>query len=268
MKPQAAPPARRGSWRGAWRAARHAQETRLLAPIAALGVAVWAFMKIASEVLEGEAHALDLSVLLWCRVNGLPDQPWGPLWFQEGMRDLTALGSPAVLAFTVLAVWGGLMLARQRGMAWLALGSAVSGQALALALKAVFSRDRPDAAFHATVAAGHSFPSSHAMMSAVVFLTLAALLARLTPRTTLRAYALGMAALLSAAVGVSRVYLGVHWASDVAAGWAGGAAWALACWLLARRLGLGPGVAGRLQSKPPSSSRSGPQADTQARTHP
>lgn len=248
------------------------QEVRLLAPIVALGVALWAFMKIASEVLEGEAHALDLRILAWCRVNAQPDLPWGPLWFQEGMRDLTALGSPAVLTFTVLAVWGGLMLARQRGMAWLALGSAVGGQALALALKAVFSRDRPDAIFHATVAAGHSFPSSHAMMSAVVFLTLAALLARLTPRTTLRAYALGMATLLSAAVGVSRVYLGVHWASDVAAGWAGGAAWALACWLLARRLGLGPGAAGRvqpsLQPSAPSSTRSGPHTDTQARTRP
>ena len=242
------------------------QEIRLLAPIVALGIAVWSFMKIASEVLEGEAHALDLRILSWCRVNALPDQPWGPLWFQEGMRDLTALGSPAVLAFTVVAVWGGLMLARQRGMAWLALGSAVGGQALALSLKAVFSRDRPDAAFHATVAAGHSFPSSHAMMSAVVFLTLAALVARLTPRTALRAYALGMAALLSGAVGVSRVYLGVHWASDVAAGWAGGAAWALACWLLARRLGLGLGLG--LGQGRGTSSDSGPTGHTQANTRP
>ncbi|MCH8180584.1 MAG: phosphatase PAP2 family protein [Proteobacteria bacterium] len=218
-----------------WRA----QETRWLAPILALGLAVSGFLKIADEVLEGEAHAWDSRILAWCRVAGQPDLPWGPLWFQEGMRDLTALGSPAVLAFAVLAAWGGLMLARQRGLAWLALGSAVGGQGLALALKAVFSRDRPDAVFHATVAAGHSFPSSHAMMSAVVFLTLAALLARLTPRTRLRLYVMGVAAVLSGAVGVSRVYLGVHWASDVAAGWAGGAAWALLCWQAAHWLGLG-----------------------------
>lgn len=224
-------PLRRSLWRS--------QEARWLAPILALGLAVSGFLKIADEVLEGEAHAWDSRILAWCRVDGQPALPWGPLWFQEGMRDLTALGSPAVLAFTVLAVWGGLMLARQRGLAWLALGSAVGGQALALALKAVFSRDRPDAAFHATVAAGHSFPSSHAMMSAVVFLTLAALLARLTPRTRLRLYAMGVAAGLSGAVGISRVYLGVHWASDVAAGWAGGAAWALLCWQTAHWLGLG-----------------------------
>ena len=148
----------------------------------------------------------------------------------------------------------------------LALGSAVGGQALALGLKAVFSRDRPDAVFHATVAAGHSFPSSHAMMSAVVFLTLAALVARLTPRPASRAYALGMAGLLRGAVGVSRVYLGVHWASDVAAGWAGGAAWALACWLLARRLGLGQGQgSGQAQGL---GADSGPLAHTQAGTRP
>lgn len=226
---------RHADWRSFWRA----QEMRLLAPVAALAVAVWGFMKVASEVLEGEAHALDWRILAWCRVQGLPGQLWGPRWLQEGMRDITALGSPAVLAFTVVAVWGGLMLARQRGLAWLALGSAVGGQALALALKEVFSRDRPDAAFHATVAAGHSFPSSHAMMSAVVFLTLAALIARSTPRTGLRAYAMAMAVLLTGAVGISRVYLGVHWASDVVGGWAGGAAWALTCWLLARRMGLG-----------------------------
>jgi len=221
------------------------QETRVLAPIVALGVAVWSFLEIAGEVLEGEVHALDLRILTACRIDGLPSRLWGPLWFQEGMRDLTAMGSPAVLAFTVLAVWGGLMLARQRGMAWLALGAAVGGQALAMALKAAFSRERPDAVFHATVAAGHSFPSSHAMMSAVVFLTLAALVARLTPRMALRAYALAVAALLSGAVGVSRVYLGVHWASDVAAGWAGGAAWALLCGLLARQLRLGQSGAQR-----------------------
>lgn len=160
------------------------QEIRLLAPIVALGIAVWSFMKIASEVLEGEVHALDQRVLNWCRVDALPDQPWGPLWFQEGMRDLTALGSPVVLAFTVVAVWGGLMLARQRGMA----------------------------------------------------------------------------ALLSGAVGVSRVYLGVHWASDVAAGWAGGAAWALVCWLLARQLGLGRGQG--------QGTGSGPTGHTQSGTRP
>jgi undecaprenyl-diphosphatase len=214
-------------------------ELSLLGPLLLLTTAAAAFMKVASEVLEGEAHALDSVILQACRVDGHPGQPIGPVWFQEGMRDLTALGSPAVLALTVAAVFGYLIICRQWRMAWLALGAALGGQALALGLKAVFARARPDEVFHATVAAGHSFPSSHAMMSAVVCLTLAALLARLTPSTRQRVYIVATAALVTGLVGVSRVYLGVHWASDVVAGWAGGAAWALLCWLLARRMGLG-----------------------------
>ncbi|MBH1987902.1 MAG: phosphatase PAP2 family protein [Burkholderiales bacterium] len=214
-------------------------EISLLWPFLLLAAASSAFMKVASEVLEGEAHALDNRILLACRVAGQPGVPIGPVWFQEGMRDLTALGSPAVLALTVAAVCGYLMVARQWRMAWLALGAALGGQGLALGLKLVFARARPDDAFHATVAAGHSFPSSHAMMSAVICLTLAALLARLTPSTRQRVYIMAAAALVTGLVGASRVYLGVHWASDVVAGWAAGAAWALLCWLLARRLGLG-----------------------------
>jgi undecaprenyl-diphosphatase len=218
---------------------RPALELRLLAPVLALSVLVTLFIKIAGEVLEGDARAYDLLILQLCRVPGHPDLPIGPQWLQEGIRDLTALGSPSVLVLTVCAVWGFLMLARQRFMAWLTMGSAGGGVLMAMLLKSLFTRARPDAAFHSMLATGYSFPSGHAMMSAVVFLTLAALVARITPRWHLRAYALGAAAVLTGLVGLSRIYLGVHWASDVAAGWAAGAAWALLCWLLADRLGLG-----------------------------
>ncbi len=214
-------------------------ELRLLAPVLALSLSVLAFFKITGEMLEGDAHAWDLLILQLCRVPGHPDLPMGPTWLHEGMRDLTALGSPVVLVLTVGAVWGFLMLARQRAMAWLTAGSGMSGLLVAMALKGLFSRARPDAAFHNMLATGYSFPSGHAMMSAVVYLTLAALVARITPHWRLRAYALGAAALLAGLVGLSRIYLGVHWASDVAAGWAAGSAWALLCWLLADRLGLG-----------------------------
>jgi undecaprenyl-diphosphatase len=218
---------------------KHNFELRLLGPIFLLAVAFWAFLKIAGEVMEGDARAIDLMILQWCRVGGQADIPVGPVWLHETVRDITALGSPAVLVLTVGAVWGYLMVARQTLMAWLAMGSAIGGLGMAVLLKSLFSRARPDASFHATVASGYSFPSGHAMMSAVVFLTLAALVAKLAPRTRLRLYAVGTAGLLTALVGLSRVYLGVHWASDVAAGWAAGAAWALLCWLLADRLGLG-----------------------------
>jgi len=124
-------------------------------------------------------------------------------------------------------------------MAWISLGSTLSGLAAAMLLKAVFLRSRPDEAFRATVVSGYSFPSGHAMMSAVVYLTLAVLLARTTQRPALRLSAVVMATLVAGLVGITRIYLGAHWASDVVAGWTAGAAWAMASWLLAEALGIG-----------------------------
>lgn len=219
---------------------RRSLELRLLLPILLAGIAVWGFMEIAEEVLDGDAHAVDAWILSLLRVGPQTSrQPIGPLWFQEAMRDVTALGSPAVLALVVAAAWGGLMMARQAAMAWLALASAGAGLMMTMVLKQVFSRARPQEIYHATVATGYSFPSGHAMMSAVVFLTLAVLAARLAPRTLMRVYLVALAGLLAGLVGLSRIYLGVHWASDVAAGWAAGSAWALACWFVADRLGVG-----------------------------
>jgi undecaprenyl-diphosphatase len=220
-------------------AIRHYLEARMLWPILLMALAAWGFMEIAGEVLEGDARAVDLWVLHQLRTGDQGLTPIGPPWLQEAIRDLTALGSPAVLTLTVAAVWGYLLMARQGAMAWLALGSAGGGLMVAFALKSLFSRARPDPVFHATLASGYSFPSGHAMMSAVVYLTLAALIARLADTSRLRLYVMSAAATLTGLVGLSRIYLGVHWASDVAAGWAAGAAWALLCWLLAERLKLG-----------------------------
>ena len=215
-------------------------ELRLLAPILMACLLAWGFLTIAEAVLDGDAHAVDEWILSWLRVGPETSrQPIGPRWFQEVMRDVTALGSPVVLTLIVFGAWGFLMMAGHRAMAWLSLASAGGGMLMSRSLKALFTRARPEDVYHATVASGYSFPSGHAMMSAVVFLTLAALAARLTPHTLLRVYAILVAGLMTGLVGLSRIYLGVHWASDVAAGWAAGAAWALMCWLLADRLGLG-----------------------------
>ena len=110
-----------------------------------MGVATWGFMEIAGEVLEGNARSVDLWVLQQLRTGDQGLAPIGPRWLQESIRDLTALGSPAVLILTVGAVWGYLVMAGQRAMSWLALGSSCGGLLMAAALKAVFSRARPDA---------------------------------------------------------------------------------------------------------------------------
>lgn len=218
---------------------RHNFELRLLWPLALLGLTVWGFLALAGEMMEGDVRAVDQWILQLCRTGGQAGQPLGPNWLQDSMRDVTALGSPTVLILTVTAICGYLMMARQWAMAWLAAGSSLGGWAVSIALKHVFTRARPEELYHGTLADGYSFPSGHAMMSAVVFLTLATLVARLAPRTRLRVYAIGTAALFSGLVGLSRVYLGVHWASDVAAGWAAGAAWAVLGWLIAHWLRLG-----------------------------
>lgn len=212
--------------------------SRLWAALALLAAATWGFIEVAEEVLDGDAHAIDRMILQWCRVEGQPGMPWGPVWFQESVRDVTALGSPAVLITVLTLTCLQLFLKGERLLAWFAAATAGGGLLMAVWLKSLFSRDRPDLIFHATVANGYSFPSGHAMMSTVVFLTLGVLMARLTERRILQWHALGSAMLLSGLTGLSRIYLGVHWASDVVAGWAAGAAWAIACWLLAQHFQL------------------------------
>ena len=100
-------------------------------------------------------------------------------------------------------------------------------------LKQIFERGRPDLVPHAVQVFSASFPSGHATLSAVTYLTLGALVARLAPHRLAKAYVLGVAIVLTLLVGTSRVYLGVHWPTDVLAGWCVGAAWAIACWLVA-----------------------------------
>ena len=190
-------------------------------------------------MLEGDTHAVDLMILQWCRVPGQAALPLGPLWLQEGIRDLTALGSPAVLTLAVGTTWGYLMLAGRMPLAWFTAAATGSGLLLSMALKNLFSRSRPDALYHATVASGYSFPSGHAMMSAVVFLTLAALLARVLPQMRLRWYVLSAAMLLTGLTGLSRIYLGCT-GLPMSRRAGPQAPPAMGCWLLAQRLHVGP----------------------------
>jgi undecaprenyl-diphosphatase len=149
------------------------------------------------------------------------------------MVDITSLGSTAVLTLITAATIGYLLISRRRAAALLVLASIGGGSLISTLLKIGFERPRPDLVAHLAEVHSASFPSGHAMLSAVTYLTLGALLARVQPRRRLKAYLIGLAVLLTMMVGVSRIFLGVHWPTDVLAGWCLGAAWAMGCWLVA-----------------------------------
>jgi undecaprenyl-diphosphatase len=197
----------------------------------------WAFVHLSGEMLEGDTRSFDLW-LLRAAQSLRANHPW----LADVMRDLSGLGSTVVLTLFTTVTVGYLLLVALRAVALLVAGAVISGSVGVSLLKAGFDRARPAAEFSELVAPGLSFPSGHAGISAIVFLTLGALLASTRSRHLERFYILGVACSMSLLVGLSRIVLGVHWASDVLAGWAFGTAWAVVWLLLARRL-LRPGQA-------------------------
>jgi len=208
-------------------------EITVLVSTLLIAAGIWGFVELADEVMEGETATIDRQILLAMRTAADPSDPIGPLWFEESMRDLTALGSTAVLLLVSLAVIGFLLLKRKHGMALLMVLSVGGGLLLSTLLKQGFNRPRPDLVPHGSYVMTASFPSGHSMLSAVVFLTVGGLLARYIGTRHLKIYVLSLSILTTLLVGFSRVYLGVHWPTDVLAGWSAGASWALICWFLA-----------------------------------
>ncbi len=206
---------------------------RALAALLLLSFFGWAFANLADEMMEGETRAFDTAVLLALRDPADPTDPLGPGWLEEMGRDVTALGGLGVLAGITLAAAGYLWLSGRRGAMWLMIAAVAGAQVFSTLFKLGFDRPRPDLVPHGAITYTSSFPSGHAMMAAATYLTLAVMLARAQPRRRLKAYILAVAVTITLAVGVSRVYLGVHWPTDVLAGWAAGAGWALLCWIVA-----------------------------------
>jgi undecaprenyl-diphosphatase len=207
-----------------------------VALIAILGAAVFAFLQLADELGENELGAIDEALLLLFRDPSDRSQVIGPPWLEETMVEITALGGYPILVVMVAVVVGYLFMMRMAGPALFVLASIVTGTIAGHVLKLVYDRPRPDIVDHLVSIHTPSFPSGHATMSAVVYLTLASLIMRLVDSTLVRGYVLSVAVLLTLAVGISRVYLGVHWPSDVAAGWALGVAWASLSWLVVAAL--------------------------------
>lgn len=206
----------------------------LLAGIIAAG-GLWGFIEMAEVARDSAAHAFDTEILLAFREAGRPDDPVGPAWLEEAVRDLTGLGSMIVLVLVTAAAIFYLLLIGRRGEALMVLIAVGGGQILSSLLKLGIDRPRPDLVPHLAEVQTLSFPSGHAMMSAVTYLTLGSMLAGIAPGWATKIYVLGVAVLITLTVGVSRIYLGVHWPSDVLAGWCAGFAWAMLCWLVARR---------------------------------
>jgi len=197
---------------------------------------VWLFAELADEVVEGGTRTVDRAVLLALREPSDLSDPIGPPWMEEAVRDFTGLGSMAVLALLTLAVCGFLILDGKKRVAILVFVAVAGGLLGSTLLKAGFQRARPELVPHRVVVSSSSFPSGHSMNAAATYLTLGALLARIQKRRRLRVFILSVAALLTLLVGFSRVYLGVHWPTDVLAGWTAGGVWAFLCWMVALRL--------------------------------
>jgi len=225
-------PLRRPSWL-AW-IGRHERGTLVLLTL--IAVIIWGFVELADEVIEGDTDAFDQSIVLALRNPADLNDPIGPPWFEEIMRDLTALGGEVVLVGLTLAVAAYLLMEGKRHAMWLVLAAVFGGMIAGQLMKLGFDRARPELVPHHSHVYTASFPSGHAMGAAVTYLTLAALLARITGRWHVKAYLLMLGVALTVLVGLSRVYLGVHWPTDVLAGWAAGAAWALLCWAVALSL--------------------------------
>jgi undecaprenyl-diphosphatase len=215
---------------------KHRVESRVLLLFLATATGLFLLVKAASEVMEGDTVAFDRAVLLMLRQSGDPATPIGPWWLREAMVDLTALGSFSVLTIITVLAGGYLLAAKKPALAGFTVSAVAGGALIGSLLKLVYARTRPELVEHLVGTHSASFPSGHAMNSAVTYLTLAVLIARAEESSAVRRYLISAALALTLLVGFSRLYLGVHWPTDVAAGWIVGALWAVACSLVAKRL--------------------------------
>ena len=208
----------------------------LLVAGAGVAAALMLLLWLGWEIGEGEGFAFEPAIMLAMRVAGHPDQPVGPAWLPSMIRDITALGSTVVLTLWVAMAASFLWLRGLKQSMLLLLMATIGGSVMVTLIKALVGRARPDVIGRLMVETSNSFPSGHAALSAIVYLSIAALFWPLMRRSRERVWLLAAMMLLVGAIGVSRVYLGVHWPSDVLAGWIFGSLWALAWWRIELRV--------------------------------
>ncbi|OYX63894.1 MAG: phosphatase PAP2 family protein [Novosphingobium sp. 32-60-15] len=186
----------------------------------------WAgFAVVTAAVLTGRSEGIDSAGLLFWR-RGATLLPVGPEWLLEAVRDLTALGGVFLRNLIALGAIVALVFLRLRREAVLLAATIAGGWIVNTLVKLAVGRPRPLIVPHLTDAGGQSFPSGHSFNAAVVYIAIALAFAAMSPKRSVRWTLISLAIVLSMGVAVSRVWLGVHFPSDVMAGWLGGAGWA------------------------------------------
>ncbi|WP_420407065.1 phosphatase PAP2 family protein [Hoeflea sp.] len=208
-------------------------------PVVLFGIVtlgVYAFIEIADELAEGELRKIDEGLFLLLRSADDRSVPLGPPWLQETAVEITAIGGYPLIILTLAAVAGFFVVTKRYGAALYAMLSVGTGALLSQTLKNYYGRPRPDLVDHLDTVHTMSFPSGHALVTTVAYLTMASIIIGFLDNNRARIYVVFVAVFVAFIVGVSRVYVGVHWPSDVAAGWALGAAWASLSWLIVHLL--------------------------------
>ncbi|WP_183918962.1 phosphatase PAP2 family protein [Rhizobium lentis] len=221
---------RRGFW-----ARLSAYEPLTLITMASIAGGLFVLQRLTSEVLEGETFRFDETILLALRRANDLAVPIGPAWLTHAVDDITSLGGVTVLSLLTGLITIYLLLDRRWPIALFIFSSVLTGWLASTTLKILIARPRPDVVPHLVEVSDLSFPSGHAMVSAVTYLTLGALLARTQRYRSTRIFVMAAGVFLAVIIGLSRIYLGVHYPTDVFAGWCAGAIWALGCWLISKR---------------------------------
>ena len=195
-------------------------------------ITLFVFIEISEAVIEGETRTIDHEILMLMRENPNGSEPIGPERFQYAVRDITSLGSTTILTLVTLFTLFFLYLKREIRSAIYVLSASIGGAVLVQILKFAFSRERPQIITPLVSEITMSFPSGHSAMSAVIYLSLAVLLLRVEQSNKYRIFIISSALIITFLVGLSRIYLGVHYPTDVIAGWMIGLFWALFCWII------------------------------------
>jgi undecaprenyl-diphosphatase len=211
-------------------------EIKILLIVLSVVAGLFIFISIANEVVEGETQHFDNYILKSLREPNDVSQPAFPEWVTDAMKNITALGSATIIVLFTLMITGYLLLQKKYYWLWLVLIATISGALLVAGLKEFIGRTRPTVVTHLLEENSLSFPSGHSMMSAIVYLTQATLLSRIEKSRRVKIYIISVALLLTFLIGISRVYIGVHYPTDVLAGWVAGISWALLCWYVASLL--------------------------------